>query len=183
MDPTKDIGEYKKEWFEKVDAASTALFKIAEDCVKADPNLNVIIVKRPQRFDKSSKDIMGIKPKLSEFGNKAYDQLLMKSGFSDRIHLAELNLVQNSGYLKDIIYGRHEDQRYDGIHFNGSESSGHFTYRAVQSMFPIIWKTKTSQQPPFFAPQHKAVPTVIKLPGEQIITVTISMMTVRKPGL
>ena len=145
MCTNKEIGVYKKEWFDKVESSSLSLFKLAEECVAADPNLNVVIVKRPKRFDRSSRDILGIKAKLSEFGNKIYDQLLMKSNHSDRIHLIELNLLQNShsNYLKSIIYGTHDDPRFDGIHFFGSEKSRHFTYRAIQSMSSIIRKAKT----------------------------------------
>ena len=69
----------------------------------------MIIVKRPARFDRSSVDILNINPKLSVFGNTTYDQLLLKSSYSDRIHYVELNLLNNSksSYLRSIIYGIH----------------------------------------------------------------------------
>ena len=123
VDSNKELDEYKNEWFAKVDKASSSLFKIAEECVSANPNLNVIIVKRPPRFDRSSKDILGIKRKLSEFGNHTYDQLHIKSNYSERIHLVEMNLVQNSKYLREIIYGSHDDPRFDGVHMIASEST------------------------------------------------------------
>ena len=44
MDSSKSIKEYEKEWFSKVEEVSKNLFKIAEDAVEADPNLNVVIV-------------------------------------------------------------------------------------------------------------------------------------------
>ena len=95
VDPSKDVKVSKREWFDKVEAASSSLFRIAEECVAADPKLNVRIVKRPPRFDRSSVDILGIKPKLSVIGKTTYDQLLLKSSYSDRIHLVELNLLNN----------------------------------------------------------------------------------------
>ena len=160
MDSTKELDVYKKEWFDKVDKASSSLFKIAEECVAADQSLNVIIVKRPPRFDRGSKDILGIKQKLSEYGNQAYDQLLTKSNYSDKIHLVELNLVQNSNYLRTIIYGSHDDPRFDGVHMITSESSRHFTYRAVQAIHPILQKMKVSRQPPSFARKKRNEPSV-----------------------
>ena len=142
VNPDKDIEVSKKEWFDKVEAASSSLFKIAEECVAADPELNVVIVKRPQRFDRSSGDILGIKSKLSEFGNRSYDQLLLKSNHSDRIHLVELNLLNNSNsnYLKSIIYGTPDNPKYDGIHMIAGGATRHFTYRALQSIGPILHK-------------------------------------------
>ena len=109
-----------------------------------DPNLNVVIVKRPQRFDTSSKDILGIKAKVSEYANQVYDQCKLKSSNSQRIHLVDLKLgAKKSNYLKQIIYGGQDDARYDGIHLSGSGASRHFTYRAVQALKQII---KSSSQ-------------------------------------
>ena len=155
MDESKEIEEYKNEWFNKVEVASSSLMKIAEECTAANPNLRVVIVKRLPRFDRRSKDILGIKSKLSEFGNSFYDQLLIKSDYSYRIHLAELNLLQNSKHLKAIIYGSQDDPRYGGVHMLASEASRHFTYRAVQVLRPILPKMKLlRQQPPFSRKNH-----------------------------
>ena len=121
MNTNKDIKEYKKEWFEKAENTSKALFELAEDSVAKEPGLNV------------------------------YDQCLLKSSYQKRIHVVELNLVQNSGYLKEIIYGNHDNQRYDGIHLSGSESSRHFTYRVIQSISPIITKPNHAQKLPRFS--------------------------------
>ena len=96
MDSNKELEIYKTEWFDKVEKASSSLFKLAEESAAAHPNLHVIIVKRPPRFDRTSRDILGIKAKLSVFGNSIYNQLHIKSNYSDRIHLVELDLVQNS---------------------------------------------------------------------------------------
>ena len=93
----------------------------------------MVIVKRPPRFDVKSRDTLGIKSKLSEFGNKIYDQLLIKSNLSDRIHVIELN------QLRTIIYGAHDDPRFDVVLLvGGAAASRHFTYRVVQSLYPIV---------------------------------------------
>ena len=47
MDESKEIEEYKNEWFNKVEVASSSLMKMAEECTAANPNLRVVIVKRP----------------------------------------------------------------------------------------------------------------------------------------
>ena len=139
MDATKDIKVYKKDWYEKAEKDSTKLFSIAEDAIAKDPHLNVIIVKRPPRFDRASKDISGIKSQLSKFSNHVYDQLWLKNGSPSRIHIVELELdCENSQYLKDIIYGQPQSPKYDGIHLVGNAASRHFTYRAVQVMLPIV---------------------------------------------
>ena len=72
MDSTKDIIQYKKEWFEKAERVSTDLFEIAEDAIAFDENLHVIILKRLPRFDRSSNDLINIKSNLSEFANQLY---------------------------------------------------------------------------------------------------------------
>ena len=139
MDATKDIKVYKKDWYEKAEKDSTKLFSIAEDAIAKDPHLIVIIVKRPPRFDRASKDISGIKSQLSKFSNHVYDQLWLKNGSPSRIHIVELELgCENSQYLKDIIYGQPQSPKYDGIHLVGNAASRHFTYRAVQVMLPIV---------------------------------------------
>ena len=97
------IDESKNEWFEKAEETSKSIFHIAERSIARDPKLNVVIVKRPQRFDKSSKDILGMKAKLSEYANQIYDHLKLKSSNSERIHLVDFNLgAQKNKHLKVI---------------------------------------------------------------------------------
>ena len=148
MDPKKYIKEYQKEWYAKVENDSTNLFSIAEEAIAMDDELNVVIVKRLQRFDRSSRDIMAIKSKLSSFSNHVYDQLWLKRGSPDRIHIVELPLgCDNSPYLKEIIYGSHSNSKYDGLHLIGRAAARHFTYRAVQSILPIISENSRFNNP------------------------------------
>ena len=139
MDTTKDIKEYKKQWFEQVEEDSKKLFKIAEDAIKHKPELKVVIVKRIPRFDCSSEDILGIKSELSNFANSVYDQLWTKRGSPENIRIAELKLnVEHSSHLKSLIFGSRTENNFDGIHLNGKGASRHFTYRAVQAIQDII---------------------------------------------
>ena len=62
MDPKKNIEDYKKEWFEKVEKDSENLFNIAEVALKQSNSLKkAVIIKRLPRFDRSTDDIIGIK--------------------------------------------------------------------------------------------------------------------------
>ena len=66
--------------------------------------------------------------------------------------MVELNLLQNSNRLRTLIYGTHDDPRFDGVHLAGGETaSRHFTYRVVQSLYPLVHKMKTPRQPQFSA--------------------------------
>ena len=153
MDTSKDIIEYKKEWYQKVENDSKNLFHIAEDAVAMDPSLNVIIVKRLPRYDKPSTDILGIKSQLSKFANHVYDQLWLKQGSPSRIHVVELDLGSDKYYhLKNIIFGNLNSASYDGIHLVGEGASRHLTYRAVQQISKIITKPHQSETLP--APRH-----------------------------
>ena len=61
MDSKRDISDYRKEWFAKVEDDSKNLFDIGVDAITRDPKLTVVIVKRLERFDKASHDIYRIK--------------------------------------------------------------------------------------------------------------------------
>ena len=106
VDVTKDIKEYRKEWYQKVEEDSKNLFELAAEATARDSKLNVIIVKRLPRFDRASKDILGIKSQLSKFANHVYDQLWLKQGSPDRIKIVDLELECGKyRHLKNIIFG------------------------------------------------------------------------------
>ena len=46
IDTSKDLSEYRKQWYAKAEEDSTNLFEIAEDAISKDPLLNVFIEKR-----------------------------------------------------------------------------------------------------------------------------------------
>ena len=67
-DVPEKIGDYKKEWFQKVEKDSTTLFEVVEAALARDDALEkVVIVKRLPRFDKCLKTAVKIKTDLSEF--------------------------------------------------------------------------------------------------------------------
>jgi hypothetical protein len=139
MDTNKSIEEYKKEWFEKVENDSKNLLDIAGDALKNSSCLKrVIVIKRLPRFDRSSDDILSIKSQLSKYGNTCLDQLYIKRGRPENIHVVELSGLNSPGHLRRIVYGEINKNNYDGIHFRGKHASRHFTYRAVQAVKSII---------------------------------------------
>ena len=69
MDVKKSLNEYKKEWFAKVENDSENLFVVAEEAIARDSHLNVVIVKRFSRFDRTLSEMLGIKTQLSKFTN------------------------------------------------------------------------------------------------------------------
>ena len=164
MDPNKDMKEYQREWYVKAEDDSTNLFNIAEEAIAMNQDLNVVIVKRLPRYDRSSKDIMAIKSKLSHFSNHVYDQLWLKNGSPARIHIVELPLgCDNSSHLKKIIYGSHSNPNYDGLHLVGHGAARIFTYRAVQTFLRLFLLGNLKTRADLFIPPklHEEKPTVI----------------------
>ena len=80
MDTEKDIEAYRKEWNELVEEDSKNLFNVAIKAAEENPEMKVVIVKRPPRFDLRSEDPKGIKQQLSKFANHVYNQLWFKRG-------------------------------------------------------------------------------------------------------
>ena len=139
MDINQDIPNLKKNWFSEVEKDSVKLFEIAEEAVEKNPDLEVIIVKRLPRHDKSSHDILNIKSRLSNYANTVYDQLLMKSNFASKIHVVELNLeTQKFAFLRELVFGNQSFENFDGVHLRGKGASRHFTYRAIQVMRTVF---------------------------------------------
>ena len=134
------IEAHKNDWFRKVEKDSTNLFNIAQDALAHDKNIKkVVILKRLPRYDNVPNEISKIKSDLSEYGNRVYDQLMLRRGRPSKIQILELDLkCSDSQYLKNIIYGNPGDAHVDGVHLRGKASSRHLTYSAVQSLLPII---------------------------------------------
>ena len=87
-----------------------------------------MIVKRLERFDRASHDMYRIKSQLSKFSNHVYDQLWLKYGSPDRIHIIDLNIgCEKNNYLRELIYGKPDNPKYDGIHLIGNGASRQFT--------------------------------------------------------
>ena len=144
VDTKKELSEYRKEWFSKVEEASTKLFNIAEDALEKNKNIKkVVILKRLPRFKRSSSDLLQIKSQLSEFGNACYDQIWQKRGGPEKIQIVEIDLkCSESKYLKDLVFGNPVSKTYDGTHLRGAGASRHFTYRAIEAITKVMFPSK-----------------------------------------
>ena len=139
----KDIEEYKTEWFKQVEEDSKNLYKVAEDAIKQKSNIKVLLLKRPQRFDRGAEDIIGIKQKLSEYANQILDNLWLKSGSPEKIHIAELKLgTKENVHLRKLIFGASSIENFDGVHLCGPGAARHFTYRSVQAIKEVLPKSE-----------------------------------------
>ena len=144
IDTTKDLSDYKKDWFNKTEESSAKLLDIAENALKKNQNIKkVVIVKRLPRYERGS-DILQIKSKLSEFGNICFDQTWQKKGCPENIQIVKIDLQSSSSkYLKYLIFGDPSSKSYDGIHMNGEGASRHFTYRAINAIKKAIHPEKS----------------------------------------
>ena len=139
MDTKRSIDDYKREWFEKVEADSCKIFNVAQAAIKKNEALKVVVVKRLPRYDKRSSDLLGIKAELSHFANTTYDQLWLKSGKPQNIKIINVELQTGKySHLKDLIFGPINSSSYDGIHFRGKGAARHISYRLKQALRPAM---------------------------------------------
>ena len=133
MDTNKNIDEYKSEWFEKVEDDFKNLFNIAREALNTKNVKKVIIIKRLPRYDRSGADLIGVKSQLSKYANSVYDQLWIKEGSPENIQIMDLDL-EGSGKFRDLVYGHHENAKFDGTHLFGSAGTRQFTDRVIKLM-------------------------------------------------
>ena len=140
MDKDKNIDEYKKIWFEKVEKDSENLFQIAQNALNAKNVKKVVIIKRLPRHDRSSRDLFRIKSDLSKFANSIYDHLWIKMGSPQNVNIIELDL-EGSKSFQDLIYGSPNSQFFDGIHLNGKGAGRQFTYQTIKQFKSKVFGT------------------------------------------
>ena len=140
---SKRSSELQKQWVANVEQDSREIFSIAQDAVKDNPKLKVMIVKRLPRYDAHAEDPMSIKARLSDLANGIYKQEWLKQGSPQNIHIVDINLgCETSQHLKQVIYGRSDSPQYDGVNLTGPGASRHFSYRVKQTILALM-KTDT----------------------------------------
>ena len=138
-DKSKSLDEYKRDWASIVEKDSETIFKVAEDAVKKVNVLQAIIVKQLPRFDKKSRDPLGVKKELSNHANQTLDQLWFRKGGPKNIHIVNVDLgCETSEHLKKLIFGDSKHDYYNGVSLRGEGASRHLSYRAIQSIKPFI---------------------------------------------
>ena len=129
---SESLEAQRHKWTTGVEKDSENIIKIAEDAVKQVDGLQVVILKRPPRFDKTSRDPLKVKRDLSVYANQALDQLLINLG------------CETSEHLKQLIFGDTLSKIYNGVSFRGEGATRHFSYRASQAIKPLLTSNQES---------------------------------------
>ena len=158
-----DAMKQKRGWENKVESESNAIFEIAKEATTIVEGLQVVIIKRPPRYDTNMSDPYHTKSNLSHFANCIYDQLWYKKGSPSNIHVVNVELgTETSENLKNLIYGKTTSQGYDGVMLRGEGASRHFSYRSIQAIKPIIQQSHLSEG---FSYPKKTVRISENIPG------------------
>jgi hypothetical protein len=135
FDTTKNIDENLPYWEQEVYRSSLETFQIAERSIAQNPRLEkVIIFKRNFRCDPFTSDPQGIKYRLSEYGNDAYDDIWKKKGNPKNIVISDQNLRECNGVLRTMRFGSSNDRKFDGIHYIGKFATQHYTFGTVNAL-------------------------------------------------
>ena len=154
-DEGKNFDECRKKWARYVEEDSKAIYKVAEEAVKENSDLEVIIVERLPRYDNNLDDPLKLKQELSTFANTVYKQEWFRKGTPDNIHIVSIPLnCESSPFLQQLIYGTYHSSSFDGFNLNGRGASRHLTYRTKQVITSILESSsKSSHQPGFVLPR------------------------------
>ena len=130
LDTSMNIDSLKNE----IRKSSEKIFHLAEKRLKENDGLKrVVIMKRVFRCDPTFDDPRQIKQKLSEFGNRVFEDLLLTRGYPDNIKLADQS-VDCEGDLRNERFGSSSQPDFDGIHLNGNLGIQHYTGSMINAL-------------------------------------------------
>ena len=118
------------------------MFKLAEESLKKNPNLQkVIILKSLPRYDSPSIDFHSIKTKPNQLANTFYDTLWMQKGCPSNILIVDQNL-DCQGPLRKKRFGipgqvGRDGKPWDGVHMRGTVAAQHYTNSLVRILVDI----------------------------------------------
>ena len=123
------------------------LFNIAEKSLEENVNLEqVVILKRMFRCDPEVIDPLGMKSKLSEYGNNLLEEIWMTKGCPKNIIIASQALGCD-GQLRVDRFGPLSAKNYDGTHMRGRLAVQHYTASIINiflDVFPNLGKKKVT---------------------------------------
>lgn len=123
---------------EEAKESSTKLFKLAEESLAKNRNLEkFIIIKRIFRCDTLESDPNQLKLELSEYANRVLDDIWISKECPKNIQLVKQNL-DCSGDLRFQRFGSPSNSGYDGIHMRGSMAIQHYTGSLIQCLLKVI---------------------------------------------
>ena len=172
-DEGKNFDECRKKWVKYVEEDSKDIYKIAEDVVKHNGDLEVVIVERLPRYDTRSEDPLNLKQELSTYANTVYKQEWFRKGSPKNIHIVSIPLnCESYPHLKQLIYGRSYSSSFDGHSLKGSGASRHLTYRTKQVIWPLVQSSfNSSQQTGFLFPRKSKKSSNVTMVNSEIQSV------------
>ena len=108
------------------------MISAARTIIHRNPGIKrVLVLDRTPRFDVEAVDPLGLKSKLSEYGNRVFREELAKSDVKDQVSIASHFLPKQ---FQETLYGHPQSQFFDGIHLGGSDGKNHYT-RSLCNIF------------------------------------------------
>ena len=131
---------------EEIKASSVKMFSIAEESLTLNKGLeNVIIFKRMFRCDDIRNDPAQIRAKLSEFGNRALDDIWLTKGCPQNIKIVQQTL-ECQGDLKTSRFGLASSHEYDGVHMRGKLAVQHYTGSIINALLDVLPNSTSTQK-------------------------------------
>ena len=136
LDTTNHTTANEAFWHQEVLISSQNMISAAEALISANPNIETVhILDRIPRFDPASLDPSSLKQALSDYGNRALREEVMKSPLKDRIVIQSHSLP---GHCLEEVYGSPLISGYDGVHMYGPNGRDLYTH-SVCNIFQRIF--------------------------------------------
>ena len=115
-------------------------------------------MKRIFRCDTEKSDPSHLKNKLSEFGNRALDDIWLSKGCPKNIAIVHQQL-ECEGNLQRARFGSSLSPRYDGIHMRGEMAVQHYTGSFANFLLDTLPQFQNSKNRINITPSHISPPS------------------------
>ena len=115
-------------------------------------------MKRIFRCDTEKSDPSNLKNKLSEFGNRALDDIWLSKGCPKNIEIVQQHL-ECEGNLRKARYGSNLSPKYDGIHMRGEMAVQHYTGSFANFLLDTLPQFNNSKNRINITPSHIQPPS------------------------
>ena len=132
---------------DEIKKSSENMFELAQRSLSENSSLEkVIILKRIFRCDLPKDDPSHIRSKLSEYGNRVYDDIWLSKGCPGNIIIAQQPL-ECQGPLAESRYGSPSTKGYDGVHMRGRLAVQHYTGSFVNVLIDTLSNPNSTSKP------------------------------------
>ena len=160
--------------------AALNLLSAAKTILKRNSSIKkVLILEATPRFDLNTVDPLGLKKKLSEYGNMILKEELDKSDMKEKIFVSPHSLPK---HFQENIYGHPLYPRFNGIHLNGPDGSNHYTRslcNILQCFIPEFSRESHNHDIPTFQPPTSPETSTPSFP--RMLPTTSYSRTANKP--